>query len=216
MFSTSTQNVYGTVDEVFEEQRMKITTSNISSLEDCDISYIEEIKFADVVEINTNVLKLTNVLPSGYAFSDSIYGERSFATASASAASTGYLLIGDRPAEQFDEFNQLVTIEGNLDNKFNFIQDEPIETASNGTGRVHSYKRREGSSLDHLYLYKTRKNILTPGNIIGKDSEAVFEATDKYLGDLVTDRGELVYSEQADRVPRNDDTSETFKLAIKF
>lgn len=213
--TTGQQNVFGVVEEVIDNFTMNIATTSILDLQDCEAYYVEDVKFGEVVEVQNNELKLTNVLASGFTYSDMIYGERSFASASASQGAS-YVKIGTRPADEFNEFNQLTIIEGNLDTKFDFAQNESVSTTTGATGLVHSYRRREGPSLDELYLYSTRGDIITPTNITGTDTSSVFEATDKYVGDLVLDSGELIYSEQVDKIPRNNETSETFKLAIKF
>lgn len=177
--------------------------------------------FAECTAFDGEVLYLANVRPVGFNVSKSVYGELSQAFAKTSTANN-YLTVGGRQIADFDSFNQIIRLEGVKSTDENFEQNEQIiETVGGITAKaiVHSFERGQNSQLDNLYVTGEINRISNSGVITTSrtnTSQATFEISNKYNGELVKDSGDILYVENIFPIPRKNDQVEIIKLYLEF
>ena len=135
------------------------------------------------------------------------------------------LINGTRFADNFSKFNQLTSFYGNLLTG-TFEEDEEVwqyreNAAESPTANFHSIV--EGNNTPNDTMYVTNPNFLflansshSTGIINGRSSEATFEITAKYDGDLVKDSGKILYIENLNPISRENNKSETFKIFVEI
>jgi hypothetical protein len=147
-----------------------------------------------------------------------LYGHTSKATGTVKTSNSTFnaILVNQRDANEFDSFIQLTTMTGSIITG-TFIEDERIYQDSileghDPEGYVHSVNTDDGIiyASNIANLFELNKPIL------GETSQAQFNLSDKYNGDLTVDSGEIVYLENILTVGRVENKSETVKLILEF
>lgn len=214
--------------DTFVSRVASIASNSIITLEDpvpftslsADIYLLDIVGTSKVTAVNTGSITVTNVDITKLNTIDlKLVGAQS----SARGTCTGFanITVNDVPVNgQFKTFVELNKFVGTLTSG-DFVQDEQIlqdttEPYYLPTAYLHSFN--EGISTDFIYASNVDKvfNIgetLTT-NTLG--SEAEFEISNKYLGDLVKDSGQIVYIENVDPISRENVKTEVIKIILEF
>ena len=188
-----------------------------ASRTNCSLFYVQGDAFATVTDYSVGSLTLTDTNPTGWGVSSFIVGANSFSTARVSNTQPN-VFIGDRPADEFNAFNQLTTLKGAMTSTARFVQDETVRlgTSNNAPSAiVHSFRDNPGVANDVLYV-STVSNGVREGSIIGVTSNASFTVSHKYPGDIVRDSGEILYLENTNPIARNPRQTENIRIILEF
>lgn len=158
--------------------------------------------------------QLTNKIVEG----GFLYGNTSKATATVKASNSTFnaILVNNRDANEFTSFIQLTTMTGSIVTG-TFIEDEkiyqqPVLPGTDPTAYVHSVDANNGI----IYASNISNIFELNKPVLGDTSQAQFNLSYKYNGDLTVDSGEIIYVENILTVSRVDNKSETVKLILEF
>lgn len=160
-----------------------------------------------VVDVDTDVIKLTNVLKffiSGNGTVNTILSSQgTVATVTSVAGPTTYIdqthkLIIDNAAGQFQE-------------------DELIVQGNNGNGILYTANSTQMRLTNKRGIFNKSDDIVgIVETVSGVSSGSSVKITDAVAGDLVPQQGSVVYLEAVPPIKRYDRQSETLKLILKF
>lgn len=207
---------------IIDDTNLKLDVEPSFIGSNCDIYLASLESFASCVDYDSPLLKITNVLPTGFSVSQNIFGGSSKATSKVSSE-VAYLTIGTRDFDDFSAFNQLTRLDGLLITDSEFVENEVLNQESLDTispsATFHSYFRNEESQFDSVYVTNKVKEFQVPGLIQSDRAEAtqtLFEITNKYNGEIIPDSGEILYVENFSAISRNDAQTEVIKLFLEF
>lgn len=222
ILSDEISNVFATV---VSTDSTEITLSDSVSFDGpVTVTLVRDIHSYGVISgVDNNILTTTAVPIS--AFSDSVYliGEQSGCTSTIDVTEiTESVTINDRYIDDFNKFNQMTFFEGQMEGEMLFVEDELIyqEGSSASTRPSANFH-----SLTNSGIYVTNvKNKFAPfqpesiseDGVVTANSGARFVMTNKYLGDLVRDSGEILYLENVNAILRSNTQTESIRLVIEF
>jgi hypothetical protein len=158
--------------------------------------------------------QLTNKIVEG----GFLYGDTSKATATVKTSNSTFnaILLNNRDANEFKSFIQLTTMTGSVVTG-TFVEDEkiyqqPILPGTDPTAYLHSIDANNGI----IYASNISNIFELNKPVLGDTSQAQFNLSYKYNGDLTVDSGEIIYVENILTVSRVDNKSETVKLILEF
>lgn len=162
---------------------------------------------AVVIGVSVGELDVTNV--SGpYIAGNLLVGSRSFAT----AVVNNYTVSGQ--AKSFNTFSQLNAYVGTL--AFgSFISDELV-TQPTSLSNAYFHSMQTISGVTTIFLYNETGIFNLNESIIGQQSAATFNVTNKYEGDLVVGSGQIIYIENFEPITRNDAQTEQIKIIVEY
>lgn len=173
----------------------------------CTISKAKLLGSAIVQSISAGEIIATNV-SSNFTTGCFIVGN----TSSASANVSSYVINGI--TKTFSTFNQLIPYIGSVISG-SFEQDELVtQNSTQANGYLHSIETISGQTVAFLTNQVGTFNI--NDTFVGQTSGAIFSITNKYIGDLVRNSGNMLYVENFQPISRANNESETMKVVIQF
>lgn len=147
-----------------------------------------------------------------------LYGYTSKATGviKTSNATFQAIEINGRDANEFKSFIQLSTFTGSIVTG-TFVEDEKIYQDSDLEGHEPAAYIHSIDTDDEVIYASNIENVFELNEpVLGETSQAQFNLSHKYDGDLTVDSGEIVYIENVLTVNRIENKSETVKLILEF
>lgn len=183
----------------------------------CIISIVDNSLFGEVYAYSTGTLSLQNVPTKDLSNSGKIYGA---STHAASVIDNTILLNGTTVNGDYNTYVQLSKFVGELTSgAVTFEEDELVEQESAleyYTPEAYFHSFIEGGSGDVMYVSNYNHIFNTNTVVYGVDSQASFNLSNKYLGDLVKDSGQIIYMENIEPITRLSNRTETVKVILEF
>lgn len=191
-----------TINNVVNNFTLELTANNTFTSNNIAIYWPNIQETIKVIDINsTNEIVIANNLGK-FTTGSVIVGETSGAYAIVNSVSRNDV---SKYFDTFVEVNKynITTVSGT------FIEDEEIKQ-----GNTSGYVFSSNSSV--LYGYNLKYPIVTGINIIGQSSGAIASVTKVFPKEIIQNSGEIQYLENIEPITRQNNQTETFKLAIKF
>lgn len=220
MVTDSTDTFISKIASIVNDSVVSFETPvNFTSLS-ADIYLLDVIGTSKITAVNVGSISVTNADIKKLNATDlSIVGTTSFAKATCTGIAN--ITVNDKNVNGlFNTYVELNKLVGSLTSG-EFVQDEQVlqdttEPYYQATARLHSFN--EGGDTDYLYLSNMDKvfNIGETLTTNTSGSEAEFAISNKYLGDLVKDSGQIVYIENVDPISREEVKTEVIKIILEF
>lgn len=185
------------------------------------LSLIDEAFYGTVSAVSTGTITLTNVETKGITSSIKIFGDTSYATSMVNTlAPQPESINGVTVNGTFDTFVELGKFVGTVTSaNSSYVLDEALRqdslvTYTQPAARFHSYV--SNSSTGAIYVSNMNHIFNTNADIINASNTVVFNLSNKYMGDLVRDSGEVLYIENIDPITRQYNKAETVKVILEF
>lgn len=196
----STSNTYVVVDKI-----MTFDTANTANV------YLARSTFGGLIDsFSANQITLTNVYGTVNVGDTIIGGNTGIYGTVSTVQINGY-------NKGFDTFVQCYRYSSSLI-QGQFEEDELVYQISNNSSRAYVHSVNVENNTSVIYVTNQVGNFNTGSNnqIIGYNSGAIANISNKYLPDLVFGSGDIVYVENGDSITRADENSENFKIVFQF
>jgi hypothetical protein len=185
------------------------------------IALVNSTPYGVVSALATGVITVSN-LNSGYVTTETkLYGNTSYAISQVNtAASMPKSVAGVTISGLFDNYVEMTKFVGTpTSSNTAIIPDEAVRvdsiiSYSEPSGRFHSWANADTSNT--MYITNMQHIFNADTTIINESNTVTFTLSNKYLGDLVRDSGEIVYLENVDAISRAANKSETIKIILEF
>lgn len=185
------------------------------------IALVNSTPYGIVSALATGVITVSN-LNSGYVTTETkLYGNTSYAIAQVNTVATmPKSVAGVEISGLFDNYVEMTKFVGTPTSaNTSIIPDEQVRVESlipysEPTGRFHSWANADTANT--MYITNMQHIFNADTTIINESNTVTFTLSNKYLGDLVRDSGEIVYLENVDAISRAANKSETIKIILEF
>lgn len=160
-----------------------------------------------VTGVATGQLNTTNVAGT-YIANSLLIGSNSYATAYVN----NYTISGQ--TKSTTTFNQLSSYIGTL--VFGTFTSDELVVQPTTLSNAYFHSIQTVSGVTTMFLYNETGIFNLNESIIGQQSGATFNVTNKYEGDIVPGSGQVIYIENFEPITRNDIESEQIKVVVEY
>jgi hypothetical protein len=196
-------------------------TSNILFTSTGTIALINSTSYGIVSSTETGSITITHVETKNLNYGINLFGKTSYTVAQVNAIATLPASINGKAINGlFDTFVELSTFVGTITSaNTDILPDEGLTQESlveytQPSAKFHSYV--SNTATDKIYVSNIKNIFMSTVDITNTSNTVVFNLSNKYLGDLVRDSGEVLYIENLDPITRASNKSESIKVILEF
>lgn len=203
-----TNYMLGVVNSVTNSSYLSLTSNAGFTSSNVHFYIANTSTYGNVVSANTTVLHLSGV--RGIVETDDVL----------IGSSSGTRMIANTVSragvnKNFDTFVNMYKYRGSIISG-EFSEDETVYQSSVSTANASLHSIVTIGSNTDMYVTNKFGSIITPGQIVGDTSDAIFNATAEYLPEIVFRSGDILFYENLTPVSRDELQSETIKFIFDF